>query len=85
VQLSFDLHDRLKMQSVAFDFILDSTQKFRLVEISYTFGTATDEYSHHWDRDGKLCTDYYRPEQAVADLILKRLAESTGGGMDHIA
>ena len=51
LKIAFDVADKLKMQTVAFDFIL-SNGKPKIIEISYGFGTHGIRHSGgYWSRD----------------------------------
>lgn len=54
VKLSFELKNSLDVQSIAFDYVLDSDSKPYIVEISYCFGFDGDDGTFYWDENLKL-------------------------------
>lgn len=54
VQVAFDTNDKLKMQSIAIDFIFDKSNRPLIVEISYGYvAAAYDKCEGWWDHDMK--------------------------------
>ena len=54
VKIAFEINEKLKTQSIAFDFVFDSRNCPLIVEISYGFATKIyDECEGWWDRDMK--------------------------------
>ncbi|WP_432798741.1 ATP-grasp domain-containing protein [Poriferisphaera sp. WC338] len=80
VKLAIDSADKLKMNSVCFDFVRDDQNRFYLVEISYGF---VSELIHncegYWDRNLEWYKGHVWPTDAILDdfinLISSRGAE----------
>lgn len=52
VKMAFDAANKIKAQSIAFDFIYDFEHKGRIVEVSYCFGTHGISHAPgYWDSD----------------------------------
>lgn len=52
VKLAFETNEKLKMQSVAFDFVFDKDNKPLIVEISYGYAVAAyDKCQGWWDKE----------------------------------
>lgn len=52
VKMAFDISKKLKLQSVAFDFVVDLNQKPLIVEMSYGFGIKGIKNANgYWDSD----------------------------------
>ena len=51
IKLAFEIAEKLNLQSVAFDFIVDNNE-YKVVEMSYCWPTEGSElYSGYWDRN----------------------------------
>jgi glutathione synthase/RimK-type ligase-like ATP-grasp enzyme len=74
IQLAFDLAEKLKMQSCAFDFIKHK-DKDLLVEISYCFPVIRpSNIQGYWDRElnwhpGKLIQEYFMIEDLINTIV----------------
>ncbi len=52
VRLAFQIKSQLKLQSVAFDFVIDKNGNHFLIELSYAYGTNPEEFEiGYWDQD----------------------------------
>ena len=52
VNIAFETNEKLKMQSVAFDFVFDRYNQPLIVEISYGYAVAAyDKCKGWWDKD----------------------------------
>lgn len=52
VKIAFDVNDKLKTQSIAFDFVFDSSNRPLIVEISYGYSAAAyDKCEGYWTKD----------------------------------
>jgi len=65
VKIAFETAQKLKMQSVAFDFI-NHNNTFKLIEISYAF--TSDSFPGYWDEDlswikGNVCPQKFMAEE----------------------
>ncbi len=71
IKLSFDLAERLKLQSVAFDFLTDSQGIPSLIELSYGFGYDEEENTGYWDRDLNWHEERFNPFERMVDLVVQ--------------
>ena len=72
IQLAFKVANKLDLQSVAFDFILDERNNPLIVEISYGFGTDGISLAPgYWDKDLKWYNQTFNPQE----LIIKQFIE----------
>ena len=71
IQIAFDVTQRLKAQSVAFDFVQDEQGAFHILEISYGYvASAIHQCPGHWDRSMTFHEGPMWPEEAhIADMI----------------
>lgn len=52
IKIAFDVNDKLKSQSIAYDFVFDKDNNPLIVEISYGYAApAYDKCEGYWDRD----------------------------------
>ena len=77
IHLAFNSADKLKMQSVAFDFVADEGKNFMIVEISYAFGIDQGESDGYWDRGLQRHNGEFDPVVLIARSFLKELAVSS--------
>ncbi len=75
VRMAFDINDRLRMQSVAFDFIKHDGE-FKVVEISYNFVHL--KWPGYWNRKGQyIKDDNFRVADFMIEDLLERVRELT--------
>ena len=72
IALSFDIAEKLKSQSVAFDFINDNGVP-KIVEIS--FGFIIDEVPGYWDRDLQWHDEKISPQHWMVENLLASVSE----------
>lgn len=73
VRLSFDVAQKLKTQSVAFDLINDRGI-LRIIEISYCYTIdCCDRCAGYWDSDLKWNPGSFEPQEFILDDFLKSL------------
>lgn len=72
VEIAFDVSKRLNLQSVAFDFVLDSNKQPLIVEMSYGFGVeGISNAPGYWDSTLNWHEGKFNPQEwMVEDLIL---------------
>lgn len=70
VKLSFELANKLEMQSIAFDFLY-STKQTLLIEVSYCYGIDEEQLSGYWTSDLKYHAGYFRPEDLIIENLLR--------------
>lgn len=69
--MAFDVANKLNLQSVAFDFILDKNKKPLIVEISYGFGvTGINNVPGYWDSNLKWHEGEFNPQEWMIKKIL---------------
>lgn len=72
IQISFNVNEKLKCQSIAFDYVFDENNNPLIVEISYGFDVkAYDPCPGYWDSSLKWHEGKFNPQEwMVEDLIL---------------
>lgn len=70
IHLAFVYADKLKMRSVAFDFVYDHS-KAVVLEISYCYGINEEQLNGYWNRDLSFQKGYFRPEDIIIEQHLK--------------
>lgn len=76
VKLAFDLNEKLKSQSIAFDFILKENTPV-LVEISYGFSVEFyDPCPGYWDHDLQWHEDKFTPQEWMVEELIKELKDN---------
>jgi glutathione synthase/RimK-type ligase-like ATP-grasp enzyme len=74
VKLSFNIVERLKTQSLAFDFIFDEVKNPKIGEISYCYqNKAVHDCSGFWDKDMKWHEGHLWPEDAIIEDLLREI------------
>lgn len=73
VKISLQIAKKLKLQSVAFDFVIDKSNKPLIVEISYGFGIDNNEFNYgYWDFNLTWHKDKFDPRDwMVLNLVSK--------------
>lgn len=70
IKISFEVANKLNLQSVAFDFVLDENDKPLIIEMSYGFGTnGISGVLGYWDDQ----LNWHESEFASQDLIMENL------------
>ena len=71
VGIAFEVAEKIRSQSMAFDFIKDENGKPKIVEISYGFNSkAVYDCAGYWDRKLKWHEGYVYPEDAIIEDLL---------------
>lgn len=74
IKVSFEVANKLKLQSVAFDFILDINNKPLIIELSYGFGTKGIERAPgYWDNQIKWYKGKFNPQEWIIEDLKKIL------------
>lgn len=74
VQTAFKVAKLLKLQSVAFDFILDSYGNELIVELSYAFGTkGISNAPGYWTEDLQFHRGNFVPQYWIIEALIKKL------------
>ena len=78
IKLSFDTFNKLKAQSIAFDFIYDDTGNPLIVEISYAFvsGSFYDDCPGYWTSDLIFHKSKINPQKFIIENFLNTLNEN---------
>jgi hypothetical protein len=72
VKAAFEINRKLKAQCIAYDFVLDATNKPLLIEISYGFANAGyDACVGYWDEQMNWYGGTFNPYGWMVDLVLK--------------
>lgn len=71
VEIAFKVNKKLKMQSVAFDFIYNENKNPVIAEISYCSGKRNKDYPGYWTDDMQWheCTDINICDWIIEDII----------------
>ena len=76
IKLAFEIAEKLNLQSVAFDFIVDKDQ-YKLVEMSYCWPTEGSElYSGYWDRNLNWHEGNVTSENFMISDFISKIAKS---------
>lgn len=71
VQTAFEVASKLKLQSIAFDFIFDEHNQPLIVEISYGFGTSgISNAPGYWDNTLTWYEGKFNPQEWIVEEIL---------------
>lgn len=74
VKLSFELNKKIKATSIAFDFVLDSDNNPKVVEVSYGFKTEVyDPCPGYWNSNLEWCEGEFNPQEWMIHSILGTL------------
>lgn len=77
LKLSYEVSKKLKLQSCAFDIIVDETNSPHIIEISYGFGTkGILNAPGYWSNDFKFHKGKVNPQEWMVDLILKNSSKN---------
>jgi hypothetical protein len=80
IETAFAVAEKLKSQSMAFDFIYDNGNP-AIVEISYCFcmgNNSADECPGNWDRNLKWHEEEIKPQIYMIENFVKSLITSNG-------
>jgi glutathione synthase/RimK-type ligase-like ATP-grasp enzyme len=74
IQISFNVNEKLKCQSIAFDYVFDENNNPLIVEISYGFDVkAYDPCPGYWDSSLKWNEEKFNPQEWMIENILESL------------
>ena len=77
IKIAFEVSEKCKFQSMAYDFMIDENNKVLINEITYCYsGDAVEKCEGYWDdklnwHEGKM-----RPEEAHVEDFLERIKEN---------
>lgn len=72
VQLSFQISEKLKLQSVAFDFLITKENKPLIAEMSYAFGWDETDAKVYWDRDLNYHSEPFNPFGEMIENLIRQ-------------
>ena len=73
VQIAFDLNNKIRSQSIAFDFVFDENNDPLVVEISYGFvAKVYDPCIGYWDLDLNFHYGPFNPQSWIIDDLIER-------------
>ncbi|WP_201588674.1 ATP-grasp domain-containing protein [Psychrobacter pulmonis] len=76
IQLAFEVANKLDLQSVAFDFVLDKKSKPLIIEISYGFGTEGISLAPgYWDNNLNWHAGYFNPQEWMIEYLIQYIEE----------
>lgn len=72
VKTAFEVTEKLKMQSIAFDFVLDEYKNPLIIEISYGFGTkGIMKAPGYWTKDLQFHKEKCEPQKWIIENLIK--------------
>src|SRR5699024_7743312 len=72
IKIAFDVSAKLKLQSIAFDFVEDNNGKHLIVEMRYGFGTTgVNKAPGYWDTDLKWHPSESNPRVWIIEDVLR--------------
>lgn len=77
IKIAFSVAEKLKAQSIAFDFIKDTSGKWLLVEISYGYSiSAYDKCQGFWDRQLTWHNAMVNPQYFIIEDLIDKLGRA---------
>jgi len=74
IEIAFETAEKIKTQSLAFDFIFDQKNNPKIVEISYCYQSkAVYNCSGYWDREMNWHAGHVWPEDAILIDLLEAI------------
>jgi glutathione synthase/RimK-type ligase-like ATP-grasp enzyme len=72
VKIAFDVNEKIKSQSIAFDFVFDAEHNPLILEISYGFvAEGYDPCEGYWDKDLTWHEGSFNPYGWMVDMMIK--------------
>lgn len=71
IRMAFDLSRKLKLKSVAFDFVLSKKNEIFLLEICYGFAYTDDQHYAYWDSDLNWHEGPFNPFGWMVESLIK--------------
>jgi glutathione synthase/RimK-type ligase-like ATP-grasp enzyme len=76
VRIAFDVAEKFRSQSMAFDFVLAPNDTPMIVEVSYCYDpTAVYRCEGHWDRELRWHAGHIWPEEAILADVLDQISQ----------
>lgn len=74
INIAFEINRKIKSQSIAFDFVLDTDNKPLVIEISYGFSVkAYDECPGYWNKDLEWHEGSFNPQQWMVESLINSI------------
>ena len=77
IKLSFQITEQLSLNSVAYDFVIDSQGKIYIIELSCFFGFNDKQHHGYWDRDLVWHKTRFNPFGWMVDNVLEQVKLTT--------
>lgn len=72
IKTAFEINNRIKSQSIAYDFVFDENNKPLIVEISYGFSVGAYDYCPgYWDSDLNWHEGKFNPQEWMVEDLIK--------------
>ncbi len=72
IKTSFEVAEKLKLQSVAFDYVLSEKNKPLIIEMSYGFGTkGIEKAPGYWDKEMNWYEEKFNPQYKILSELIK--------------
>ena len=78
IQMSFQISDKLKLQSVAFDFLITKENQPLITEMSYAFGWEEGDADAYWDKDLNYNNKPFNPFGEMVETVIRQAENKTG-------
>jgi len=75
LETAFSIAEKLNLQVVAFDFVLDKKKKIYLLEMSYGFGMEDGQLYGYWDRQLNWHEGPFNPFGWMVETVVSRVEE----------
>lgn len=73
VRNAFEITRRLKLQCVAFDYVIDSQNKPLILEMSYGFGYTEEQFHGYWDEELNWHAERFNPFGWMVEEVIKEV------------
>lgn len=76
IKAAFAISKRLKLQCIAFDFVLSKENVPLLLEMSYGFGFTEDQFYGYWDSEMNWHEERFNPFKWMVDNLIKDIEDN---------
>lgn len=77
LETAFNVYNKMKAQSIAFDFIISEDNKPLIIEISYGFGIDEGEFTNgYWDAGLQWQNKLFDPREWMIEYLIARKSDS---------
>ena len=74
VQISFEINQKIKSQSIAYDFVFDENNNPLIIEISYGYAVeAYDKCPGYWDGKLNWHEEEFNPQEWMVEILINRI------------